>query len=231
MELRDLTVRRGKAEVLHGVSVVVPPGEVVALLGNNGAGKSTTLRTISGLHRASAGQSYLEGGRISHLAPREIVQLGISHVPEGRLIFPELTVLDNLKMGAYVRKGLPKEGLDYVLETFPVLGQILHRRGGALSGGQQQMLAIARGLVAQPKVLLLDEPSLGLAPIVVHAIAGVLEQLRTTGLSILLVEQNAELALRLANWGYVLANGRVTVSGAAASLVADDEVRRSYLGI
>lgn len=227
----DLSVRRGRAEVLHGISFSVPPGKVVALLGSNGAGKSTTLRTISGLLRPANGSITFAGERLDGLSSGQIVRRGISHVPEGRLIFSDLTVLQNLRMGAYVRGRVSKEDLAEVCELFPVLGDLFHRRGGGLSGGQQQMLAIARGLLAKPKVLLLDEPSLGLAPKVIQTIGDVLRRLCEEGLSILLVEQNAELALRLADWGYVLSSGKITVSGEADALLQDDEVRRSYLGI
>jgi branched-chain amino acid transport system ATP-binding protein len=231
LELESVAVRRGAAEVLTGVSFGVRAGEVVAILGSNGVGKSTTLRTISGLHRPHHGRIMFEGNPIGGLAPRRIVRLGISHVPEGRQLFPSLSVRENLEMGAYIRGGRgQRDDVDSVLATLPALERMLDRRAGSLSGGQQQMVAIARGVISRPKLLILDEPSLGLAPAVTHSIGELLFTLKAEGLSVLLVEQNANLALSIADRGHVMVHGHLRLSGSAAELKADDEVRRMYLG-
>jgi branched-chain amino acid transport system ATP-binding protein len=231
LELDSVAVRRGAAEVLNGVSFGVRQGEVVAILGSNGVGKSTTLRTISGLHRPHHGRITFEGNPIASLPPRRIVRLGISHVPEGRQLFPSLSVRENLEMGAYIRGGRSqRDDFDSVLATLPALAPMLDRRAGSLSGGQQQMVAIARGVMSRPKLLILDEPSLGLAPAVTHSIGELMLALKAEGLSVLLVEQNASLALSVADRGHVMVHGQLTLSGSAAELKADDEVRRMYLG-
>jgi len=230
LHLRNVTVERGHVAVLHGIDCAVGAGEIVSILGSNGAGKSTTLRTISGLHRPTSGSIEFEGERIDRLSPRRIVQAGISHVPEGRQVFPALTVRENLEMGAYVHPRRFSEHLAGVLERFPVLETKLTAHAGSLSGGQQQMLAIARGLIGAPRLLMLDEPSLGLAPLVVEQIKQILLQLKAEGMTILLVEQNAALALSASDSGYVLVNGRVTLDGTAEELAADDAVRSAYLG-
>jgi branched-chain amino acid transport system ATP-binding protein len=231
LELDSVAVRRGAAEVLNGVSFGVRPGEVVAILGSNGVGKSTTLRTISGLHRPHHGRITFEGNPIAGLPPRRIVRLGISHVPEGRQLFPSLSVRENLEMGAYIwGRRSQRDDFDSVLATLPDLAHMLDRRAGSLSGGQQQMVAIARGVMSRPKLLILDEPSLGLAPQVTHSIGELMSALKADGLSVLLVEQNANLALSVADRGHVMVHGRLTLSGSAAELKADDEVRRMYLG-
>jgi branched-chain amino acid transport system ATP-binding protein len=208
----------------------VEPGEVVALLGSNGVGKSTTLRMISGLHRPSTGTVLYGGQRISGIRPDTIVGKGIAHVPEGRQVFSGLSVRENLEMGAQIHGRLTDAALDDVIELFPVLQELLSRRAGVLSGGQQQMLAIARGLVSHPSLMLLDEPSLGLAPKVVTTIGGAIRQLRERGIGILLVEQNATMALDAASRGYLMAGGRIVMTGAAEDLRAADEVREVYLG-
>jgi branched-chain amino acid transport system ATP-binding protein len=228
--LDRVSVRRGRAEVLHDVSLVVEPGEVVALLGSNGVGKSTTLRTVSGLHRPSAGAITYDGKRISGVRAHTIVGRGIAHVPEGRQIFSGLSVRENLEMGAQVHGRLTAEALGDVLELFPMLEELLPRRAGVLSGGQQQMLAIARGLVSRPALMLLDEPSLGLAPKVVTTISGAIRQLQERGIGVLLVEQNATMALDAASRGYLMAGGRIVLTGASDELRAADEVREVYLG-
>jgi len=224
----------GNIEALKGVSLQVAAGEVVTLIGANGAGKSTTLMSICGLVAPRRGTILFEGRPIQGLAPHQIVALGIVQVPEGRRIFPQLTVLENLEMGAFLRQDTAeiKTDLDQLLDLFPILAQRRRQPGGTLSGGEQQMLAIARALMARPRLLLLDEPSLGLAPLVVRRIFDTIRQInqekRTT---ILLVEQNANLALKVAHRGYVLENGRITLTAAAIDLVADERVRQAYLGM
>ncbi len=230
LTLENISVTRGHVTVLHEVNFTVDQGEIVSILGSNGAGKSTTLRTISGLHRPFTGRIEFEGERIDRLTPRKIVQAGISHVPEGRQVFPALSVRENLEMGTYVRPKKFATGLAEVLERFPVLKAKLGAHAGSLSGGQQQMLAIARGIIGGPRLLMLDEPSLGLAPLVIEQIKNDLKQLRQDGMTILLVEQNAALALSASDRGYVLVNGRVTLQGSAEELVADDAIRSAYLG-
>jgi branched-chain amino acid transport system ATP-binding protein len=224
----------GNIEALKGVSLQVAEGEVVTLIGANGAGKSTTLMSICGLVPPRRGVILFEGQPIQGLAPHHIVSRGIVQVPEGRRIFPQLTVLENLEMGAFLRQDKVeiKTDIDHLLSLFPILAQRRRQPGGTLSGGEQQMLAIARALMARPRLLLLDEPSLGLAPLVVRRIFDTIRQInqekRTT---ILLVEQNANLALKVAHRGYVLENGRITLAAAAADLVADERMRQAYLGI
>ena len=231
LEARSIAVRRGAAHVLHDVSFSVDEGEIVTLLGSNGVGKSTTLRTISGLHRPFRGSIMFDGARLDDRSPDEIVRLGVSHVPEGRLVFPSLTVRENLEMGAFSRGGLAADHLEELLDRFPDLRRFLKAQAGSLSGGQQQMLAIARGIASRPRLLLLDEPSLGLAPLIVHRIGETLRELRDLGMTVLLVEQNAGLALGIASRGYVLVDGAVTLSGPAAELRNDPAVRRAYLGV
>ncbi len=233
LRLSDVHVRRGARQVLRGVSLEVHRGEVVALLGANGAGKTTTLRTISGLLRPHAGSIEYEGRQLTRLSPRAIVQLGIVQVPEGRMLFPNMTVQENLEMGAAAqpqRDGL-QEGLERVFTLFPVLRERRKQLAGTLSGGQQQMVAIARGMMARPSLYLLDEPSLGLAPRMVEQIAQAIQDIRAGGTTILLVEQNAALALRLAQRGYVMEGGRTVLMGAASALLASDQVREAYLGV
>jgi branched-chain amino acid transport system ATP-binding protein len=229
-ELDDVVVKYGAVAALKGISLVVEEGEIVALLGANGAGKTTTLRTISGLHRPSSGKVQLDGVELSHRRPHEIVNLGISHVPEGRRIFPKMSVLENLDMGAYRRRGDISADLDRVFALFPVLAERRRQDGGTLSGGEQQMLAIGRALMNEPKLLLLDEPSMGLAPLVVQRIFSIIEEIRAAGTTILLVEQNAAQALRLADRAYVLETGSVVMTGRGDALLSDPKVRAAYLG-
>jgi branched-chain amino acid transport system ATP-binding protein len=219
--------------VLQDVSLTVDGGEVVCLLGANGAGKSTLLRVVSGLIRPEEGRIIFDGETISSATPQQIVRRGISHVPEGRQIFSSLTVKQNLLLGTYghgVRGEETAQRLRSVFDLFPVLEKRLGGRGGALSGGEQQMLALGRALMAKPKVLLLDEPSMGLAPLVVKNIFTIIEGLRSTGIPILLVEQNARSALKIADRGYIMATGRIHKEGQAGDLLNDDEVRKTYLG-
>jgi len=232
LRIDGLTVRYGAIEALSGVSLDVREGEIVTLIGANGAGKSTLLMTISGLLRAAQGTITFAGGDITRVPPHRIVRMGVAHVPEGRRVFAELSVDDNLDLGGYARRpGRElREDRDRVYRLFPKLAERRHRRAGTLSGGEQQMLAIGRGLMARPKLLLLDEPSLGLAPVLVIEIFRALQEINREGATILLVEQNAHMALRIAARGYVLESGRVALSGAAASLEDNPKAREAYLG-
>jgi len=231
--LDDVHVHYGKIHALKGISLEVREGEIVTIIGCNGAGKSTTLKTASGLLRPTSGAIRYRGERIDVMPPSDIVALGLCHTPEGRRIFPELTVDENLSMGAYLRRD--RDGIEAdrkrVFGWFPILEERRGQHGGTLSGGEQQMLAIARSMMARPELLMLDEPSLGLAPIIVQQIFATIAQLnREEGLTILLVEQNATLALRTAHRGYVYETGTVTMEDAASALAANDDVRAAYLG-
>lgn len=228
--LENVVVDRGRAAVLRGVSLQVRSGEIVALLGSNGVGKTTTLWTISGLLRVSSGAISFERAPITRSSPAAIVRSGIAQIPEGRQVFPALTVRENLELGAYVRPHGWQGDLDNVLDLFPMLRRDLHRRAGSLSGGQQQMLAIGRGLMSRPKMLMLDEPSIGLAPVVVKAMAEALGAIRARA-AVLLVEQNVGMALSVADRGYVMAGGRIVLEGSAADLRHNQSVRQAYLGI
>ncbi len=232
LKLNDVHTYYGRIHALKGVSLEVPDGAIVALLGANGAGKTTLLRTISGLTPAAKGTLEYDGKLIEKLPPQKIVQLGIAQAPEGRQVFTELTVLENLKMGAFSRKdkSAAKAELDNIFEHFPRLKQRSNQMAGTLSGGEQQMVAIGRALMAKPRILLLDEPSLGLAPLMVKEIFHIIEEINKTGVAVMLVEQNAYLALRIANYGYVLETGRVVLQGSGDELRHNDEVRASYLG-
>jgi branched-chain amino acid transport system ATP-binding protein len=232
LELEDLRAGYGNIEALHGISLSVGEGEIVTLIGANGAGKTTTLMTISGCVRARTGAIRFRGRDISGLPPHEIVALGLVQSPEGRKIFPRLTVAENLEMGAFTRRDPDGIAADQnrVFELFPILGERRRQPGGTLSGGEQQMLAIARALMARPKLLLLDEPSLGLAPLVVSRIFEVIRELNREGATILLVEQNAQMALKAAHRGYVLETGTIAMADAADKLLADPRVRSAYLG-
>jgi branched-chain amino acid transport system ATP-binding protein len=232
LEINDLHVHYGAIHALKGISLSVEEGQIATLIGANGAGKSTTLRAVSGLVKASQGSVSFAGRSVAGLAPHQIVGLGIAHAPEGRGIFANLTVDDNLEIGAYVRKdpaGVKKDR-ERALELFPRLRERLGQMAGTLSGGEQQMLAIARALLARPKLLLLDEPSLGLAPQVVLTIFKIIREINETGTTILLVEQNAFQALGVAHRGYVLEVGEIVVADDAKKLAASDEVRKAYLG-
>ena len=230
LELSDIEVRYGAVRALRGASLEVRQGEIVAVLGSNGAGKTTTLRTISGLLRLAAGQVHFDGRRIDGSPPHRIVAGGISHVPEGRRIFARMSVLENLEMGAFQRRGSTSDELELVFGLFPVLKERRRQAGGTLSGGEQQMLAIGRALMSRPRLLLLDEPSMGLAPMIVERIFRILADIQRTGTTLLLVEQNAAQALAVADRGYVLETGEVVISGSAAELAGDDRIRAAYLG-
>ena len=232
LELQELHVRYGNIRALQGMSLTVAQGELVALIGSNGAGKTTVLRTISGLLRPSSGLIRFEGADISRASTDRIVGLGISHCPEGRRIFGGLTVSENLRLGAVAQrdKQAAAADLDTVLRLFPLLKERLGQAGGTLSGGEQQMLAIGRALMSRPRLLMLDEPSMGLAPLVVEKIVGALQAINREGVTLLLVEQNAAQALAVAHRGYVLETGRVALEGTSGELRASEQVRAAYLG-
>ena len=233
LEIRNLKVSYGAITALHGISLSVKPGSIVTLIGSNGAGKSTTLRAISGLVKPQSGEILYEGKTIGGLPAHQIVKFGLSHVPEGRMIFANLTVHENLMMGAYLQrdKATIHRELDFVFATFPRLKEREAQVAGTLSGGEQQMLAIGRALMSQPKFLMLDEPSLGLAPLLVKTIfAKIVEINRERGITILLVEQNANLALEISHHGYVLETGRIILEGDSAALRKNPEIKRAYLG-
>ena len=238
LEVRDIHVYRGQTYVLQGVSLAVKRGEIVALIGANGAGKTSMLRTISGLLRVKSGQIlYRAGGKdektdISRMPAEHIVNLGVSHCPEGRGIFARLSVRENLLLGAYLRRDKPAIAADYrrVCDTFPILGERADQAGGSLSGGEQEMLAVGRALMSRPRLLILDEPSLGLGPIIVDDLFRVLQEINARGVTILLVEQNAVMALEYADRAYVMENGRVTLSGPSRDLAGNEDVRRAYMG-
>jgi branched-chain amino acid transport system ATP-binding protein len=233
LELKDVHTYYGNIHALKGISLTVDKGEIVTLIGSNGAGKSTTLRTIQGINRPRSGTILLEGLELDKLAPHEIAQHGVAQSPEGRLIFPRMTVLENLEMGAYARKDKTgmKEDLERVFKLFPRLKERIGQKGGTLSGGEQQMLAMGRALMARPRILLLDEPSMGLSPILVELIFDTIQTINKEGTTILLVEQNALMALSIANRGYVIQTGEIIISDTADKLKANEMVRKSYLGI
>ena len=230
LELQDVHVKYGAVAALKGVTLEVQEGEIVTLLGANGAGKTKTLRTISGLLRPAAGAVVFEGRPIDTMPAHQVLSLGIGHVPEGRRVFPRMSVLENLEMGAYQRKGGNKVTMERVFELFPVLAERRTQDGGTLSGGEQQMLAIGRALMSKPRLLLLDEPSMGLAPLIVAKIFEIIKEINTDGTTVLLVEQNAAQALRLAQRGYVLETGSIVMADDAKTLLSDDRVRAAYLG-
>lgn len=233
LAVEDLTVYYGPVEAIHGISFHVEEGEIVSIIGNNGAGKTTILKTISGVLQISGGDIEWQGKSIKGMGAASLVKSGIAHTPEGRMVFPDSTVADNLLSGAYIRRdkdGIKKD-LEMFYERFPILGERRKQKAGLLSGGQQQMLAIARSLMSRPKLLMLDEPSLGLAPVVVAEVYKIIEEIRKDGTSILLVEQNATKALSIADRAYILVTGEITLSGAGSELLENDSVRQAYLGV
>jgi branched-chain amino acid transport system ATP-binding protein len=232
LRLNEIHTYYGNIRAIRGVSLYVEAGEMVCLIGANGAGKSTTLMTISGIHHPVQGTITFEGEDLTAISAEKRVELGISQVPEGRLIFSEMTVLENLELGAFRRKDTSsiKEDLDRVFDLFPILRERRGQQGGTLSGGEQQMLAIGRSLMSHPRLLLLDEPSLGLAPILVEQIFEIIQQINQQGTTILLVEQNAYLALQLTHRGYVMETGEIAIEGTSAELLNDVRVRQAYLG-
>ena len=234
LHIENLKVNYGGIEAVKGISFDVPKGEIVTLIGANGAGKSSTLRAIAGLVKPKSGSiSFYDGPPPVELTgkdPTDIVKYGVTLVPEGRRIFPDLTVLENLKIGAYLRKDDLTDDLEWVYELFPRLKERSWQAGGTLSGGEQQMLAVGRALMSRPKVIMMDEPSLGLAPIIVRGIFDIIKEINRRGVTVLLIEQNANMALKIANVGYVLETGRITMTGSGAELLADEDVKAAYLG-
>ena len=232
LKVRDLSVHYGKIRAVRNIDMDIEQGEIVSLIGANGAGKSTTLRALSGLIKPAGGTIEFEGKPITGWTAKAIVEGGISHCPEGRQIFPRMTVMENLELGAYTRKDKSSLQSDYdrIFEYFPVLSQRRTQLGGTLSGGEQQMLAIGRALMSQPKLLLLDEPSLGLAPLLVEKIFEIIQNINREGMTVLLIEQNAWQALNIAHRGYVLETGCVSITGPAAELMNNDHIRKAYLG-
>lgn len=232
LELKDIHTYYGNIRAVRGISIEVNAGEKVCMIGANGAGKSTTLMTISGVHTPVEGAIYFEGEDITTTSAEQRVSLGISQVPEGRLIFPDMTVLENLELGAYIRNDTAgiRSDLNRIFDYFPVLAERRRQRGGSLSGGEQQMLAIGRALMSNPRLLLLDEPSLGLAPLIVKQIFEIIQQINEEGTTILLVEQNAQIALNVTDRGYVMETGEITIAGTSVDLLADERVRQAYLG-
>ena len=234
LAIDNVSAHYGGVQALHAVSLAEGEGEIVALIGANGAGKTTLLNLISGIIRPSSGQILFDGMDLTSFSPEKIVELGIVQVPEGRLLFGPLTVQENLELGAYRRRREDKakisEDFEFIMQLFPVLDDRLQQRAQTLSGGEQQMLAIGRGLMAKPRLLLLDEPSLGLAPLIVQEILAVIKRLKDEGTTILLVEQNARAALRISDRAYVMENGRIRIQGKAADLLENEEVKKAYLG-
>ena len=230
-EIKDLRVSYKGAEVLKGISLEMEEGEIVTLIGSNGAGKTTTLRAISGLKTPTAGEIWFKGRRIEQMSPQDIVKMGISHVPQGRWPFPYMSVLENIRLGAYRRKDKKQvdRDLDELFQLFPVLEKRKRQQARTLSGGEQQMLAIARALMSRPELLLMDEPSLGLAPVMVREIGKIVLNINQRGTNVLLVEQNAQLALRIAHRGYVLETGSIVLQGAAKDLLRSGQVKKAYL--
>jgi len=232
LSLKDVRVHYGKAEAIQGITLEVAEGSVTGLIGANGAGKSTILSAISGLLTISAGEIWFQGKRIDRMASHHIVRLGIAQIPERRRLFPHMSVIGNIQIGAYLRKDRAsiKEDMDRIWQRFPILGERRNQRAETLSGGEQQMLAIARALMARPKLLLMDEPSLGLAPIVVENLANVVREINQEGITVLLVEQNAGMAFNLTEQVYILEVGKITLEGKTKELMNDEMVRRSFLG-
>ncbi len=234
LELRNVNAGYGNIQVLHNINLEIHSGEIITLIGANGAGKSTTLMAVSGIVPVRSGKILLEGDPIHKLSPEKLVSMGVCQVPEGRRIFPALTVMENLDMGAFLRsdsEGI-KQDLEYVLELFPILAERRNQDGGTLSGGEQQMLAMSRALMARPKLLLLDEPSMGLAPLVIKQIFEIIQKInKEHNTTIFLVEQNANQALHIADRGYVIENGVITISDSAENLLTNQDVQKAYLGI
>ena len=232
LKIDDLKVRYGGIEAVKGISFEVPEGTIVTLIGANGAGKSTTLRTIAGLVKPASGRIHLQAEDITGMSPDKIVTRGITLVPEGRRVFPDLTVLENLKVGAYLRRNKDEieHDLQWVYDLFPRLKERSWQAAGTLSGGEQQMLAVGRALMSRPKLIMMDEPSLGLAPIIVKGIFDIIKEINRMGVTVLLIEQNANMALKIADVGYVLETGRITLTGSGQELLRNEDVKKAYLG-
>ena len=233
LELKGVNTFYGQIQALRDVTMEIGEGEIITLIGANGAGKTTTLMSVSGVVPPKSGEILYRGKPIHSLSPDKIVALGLCQVPEGRLIFPELTVLENLDMGAFMRtdKDGVRRDMEYIFGLFPILAKRRRQAGGTLSGGEQQMLAISRALMARPQLLLLDEPSLGLAPLVIKQIFEIVRQINADGTTVFLVEQNANLALKIAHRGYVMENGRITLTDSGQALLANEDVKKAYLGL
>ena len=230
LKIDNLKVSYGGIEAVKGISFQVPERQIVTLIGANGAGKSTTLRTIAGLIKPASGRIHLQGEDITGLSPDRIVSKGITLVPEGRHVFPDLTVLENLKIGAYLRRDDLEDDLKWVYDLFPRLKERSWQAAGTLSGGEQQMLAVGRALMSRPKIIMMDEPSLGLAPIVVKGIFEIIKEINNQGVTVLLIEQNANMALHTADLGYVLETGKITLTGPGQELMKNEAVKKAYLG-
>ncbi len=230
LEIKDLGVSYGGIEAIKNISLDVEAGSIVTLIGSNGAGKSSTLRSIAGIVKAKSGEVLFEGENILGLSPDQIVKRGVTLVPEGRRVFPNLTVAENLHVGAYLRKDDIKPDLEYVYELFPRLKERSWQFAGTLSGGEQQMLAVGRALMARPKLIMMDEPSLGLAPLIVQGIFDIIRTINKAGITVLLIEQNANMALKVADYAYVMQTGEITLSGTGAELLENEEVKEAYLG-
>ena len=230
LEIKDLHVNYGAVQALNGISLTVNDGEIVSLIGANGAGKTTTLRTITGLEKAASGTVTFEGHDLTKTTPSKIISLKLAHVPEGRHIFPQMTVEENLEMGAYADRAGMAETMANVYERFPRLKERRRQLAGTLSGGEQQMLAVGRALMAKPKMILMDEPSMGLSPLLVKEIFKIIQEVNKQGITILLVEQNAKMALSISDRAYVLATGSISIEGNAADLLKDPRVKKAYLG-
>jgi len=230
LEIKDLVVSYGGIEAVKGIDLSIEEGKIVTLIGANGAGKSTTLKTIAGLVKPKNASILFEGQEILGKTPDQIVSMGITLVPEGRRVFPNLTVKENLRIGAYLRKDNLTEDMDYVYSLFPRLKEREWQLAGTLSGGEQQMLAVGRALMAKPKLIMMDEPSLGLAPLVVKGIFDIIRTINEAGITVLLIEQNANMALKTAHWGYVMETGRITMQGTGMELYENEQIKEAYLG-
>lgn len=230
LEIKDLHVNYGAVHALNGVSMTVNDGEIVSLIGANGAGKTTTLRTITGLEKAASGSITFDGHDLRKTEPSKIITLKLAHVPEGRHIFPQMTVEENLEMGAFTDPADMAKTMTDVYERFPRLKERKRQLAGTLSGGEQQMLAVARALMSRPKIIMMDEPSLGLAPLVVKGIFEIIQEINKQGVTVLLIEQNANMALKIADLGYVLETGRITLTGSGRDLLKNEDVKKAYLG-
>ncbi|MDO5545599.1 MAG: ABC transporter ATP-binding protein [Eubacteriales bacterium] len=230
LEVKDLCVNYGAVQALNGISLTVNDGEIVSLIGANGAGKTTTLRTITGLEKAASGSIVFDGHDLTKTTPSKIITLKLAHVPEGRHIFPQMTVAENLEMGAYADKTGMAKTMEDVYARFPRLSERRRQLAGTLSGGEQQMLAVGRALMAKPKMILMDEPSMGLSPLLVQEIFDIIQEVNKAGITVLLVEQNAKMALSISNRAYVLETGTISIEGDAASLLDDPRVKKAYLG-
>ena len=230
LKINDLHVSYGGIRAIRGVSLEIPDKKIVTLIGANGAGKSTTLRTIAGLVKPDSGSIELDGEELTGKSPNEIIERGIALVPEGRRVFSNLTVLENIKIGGYLRKDSLDSDIKKMYELFPILKERNWQQAGTLSGGEQQMLAVARALMSKPKIIMMDEPSLGLAPLIVRDIFDIIKEINNQGVTVLLIEQNANMALKIADKAYVMETGKITMTGTGAELLADEDIRKAYLG-